>query len=164
MNLTADQITVDGDTAYVVAEGEYERCNGFPDSLRPPIVPPAWMTATCGPLWRPIHTFDVECPACDGTGHFGGRGSYYDRPGGKPCRSCKRGTISYRLAVREVITIYLDTDERAFRPDQRCVIIGTQGNDAGWVAVWSGDGDFTPLTLPPAAKLGDHLAICDVVS
>jgi hypothetical protein len=157
--MTADQIIVDGDTAYVVAEGEpCAHCRTLPlPILCSEPVPPAWMTATCetcdGPGWvcydclngKPIHTFDVECDGCGC---------------GCDCSVCHPPSVTYRLAVRDVLPIHLDTDERAFRPDKRCVIIGTQGNDAGWVAVWSVDGDFTPITLPPAAKPGMHLAIC----
>lgn len=29
-----------------------------------------------------------ECPECRGCGKFGGPGSYYDHPGGKPCWTC----------------------------------------------------------------------------
>lgn len=30
----------------------------------------------------------MQCPDCKGCGKFGGPGSYYDRPGGKPCWTC----------------------------------------------------------------------------
>ena len=36
-----------------------------------------------------------QCPACDGTGKFGGKGSYYDHPSGKPCDLCNgSGTLT----------------------------------------------------------------------
>ena len=95
MNLTADQITVDGDTAYVVAEGTYTNLF-FADRN---LYPQPWMTATCKTCVIPpemMGAFVVmdqsACPDC---------------LNGKPIHTfdvkCKDGTVSYRLAVREVL-------------------------------------------------------------
>lgn len=159
-----------------------------------PLMAPTWMTSTCETcgggqlIWKsrwqrvkafpdsatdrcpdcrngkPIQTFDVECPMCDGTGHFGGKGSYYDHPDhpdGKPCRSCKRGTISYRLVVREVLPIV--TTPKLGPHSEPYPIPCVDVTDAQPMLWRHHDAGFKPITLPPAAKPGMYLAICGVV-
>jgi len=63
-------------------------------------------------------------------------------------------TIRVSVVPGMVLPIYDDNDERAFRPYDRCIIIGTRPQDEGIVVIWSGDGDFEQITLPPAAAPG----------
>lgn len=167
MNLTADQIIVDGDTAYVVAEGELDHDDHLPPACGDPgcgLGPPDWMTATCetcggtGRWWdlplqpsgdpferddcadciggKPIHTFEVNVPCA---------------PRADLCPHEQCGTISYRLVVREVLPIIPPNDPNFDREDEVVIADGQ--------AYRKGAG----LTLPPAAKPGMWLAICEVV-
>jgi hypothetical protein len=196
MRLSADQIIVDGDTAYVVAEGEpcpgpphhgfhgpgKDRCSGFR--------PQPWMTAKCetcdgsgvarcplprhhsGPCdlpgpkindglsecptdcidGKPIHTVEIECNLCRGDSM-----KYLDLIY-CPIDGCKLGIISsYRLVVREVGRILRSTESA--RPGEECFVFR---NVYGWMMF---DGyRAKQVSVPPAAKPGNYLAVCDLLS
>lgn len=152
MKLSADQLHIDGATAYVVAEGEVYhstgckwtprsehdcRCKGRPGA-------PFWMEVADE---VPIHTFEVECPLFREHVEEGLDDCTYG------CNSLD-GTISYRLAVREVLEVYDFLPQRVRMP-----FVTLSPYPEYWER-----GESDPITLPPAAKPGMYLAICEVAS
>jgi hypothetical protein len=181
MNLTTDQITIvrddggdtDGSTAYVVAEGE--EAPSWAGGQTVAKVPPAWMTATCETCvippemmgafvvmdqsacpdclnGKPIHTFDVECPRCRIADE-----RVCPVPGCSGRGFGKLGTVSYRLAVREVLPV-LHQDHGDGVPPHLCV-----RDNGRYVVVTDGSYEVLSTFVWPAAKPGMYLAICEVV-
>lgn len=164
MNPSDGCFLIDGDTAYVVAEGEHcPKCHStgelimpWPDLTRPPcdhpycagpgrLSPPAWMTATCHHL-ETQRTF----------------------PPASQIRSCVDCIDGKPIHTVEVEHLCFHEGQRLLRKDV-CDCGTDDGIIASYRLVVREVRQIEPMPepygpgYPPAAKPGMHLAICEVI-